>query len=64
MAARVQSGDLTWLLPELILPEPAIEDFDAIVTISGEVLDLRLPRHPFVTETDSEPSEPLLARSR
>ncbi len=64
LANRVQSGDLTWLFPELVLPEPANEDFDAIVTISGEVLDLGLPRHLFVTETDSEPSEPLLARSR
>ncbi len=61
LAARVQSGDLTWLFPELILPEPATEDFDAIVTISGEVLDLGLPRHLFVTETDSESFEPLLA---
>jgi hypothetical protein len=60
LTTRVQSGDLTWLLPELILPEPAIEDFDAIVTISGEVLDLGLPRYPFVTETDSESSAPLM----
>ena len=64
LAARVQAGDLTWLFPELVLPEPANEDFDAYVMISGEVLDLGLPRHLFVTETDSEPSEPLLARSR
>lgn len=60
LTTRVQSGDLIWLLPELILPEPANEDFDAIVTISGEVLDLGLPRHLFVTETDSESSAPLL----
>jgi hypothetical protein len=60
LAARVQSGDLTWLFPELILPEPAIEDFDAIVTISGEILDIGLPRHLFVTETDSESSVPLM----
>ena len=64
LTTRVQSGDLTWLFPELVLPEPANEDFDAIVTISGEVLDLGLPRHLYVTATDSEPSEPLLARSR
>lgn len=63
LAARVQSGDLTWLFPQLVLPEPATEDFDAIVTISGEILDLGLPRHPFVTETDSEPSEPRIVTS-
>jgi len=61
LTARVQSGDLTWLFPQLVLPEPATEDFDAIVTISGEVLDLGLPRHPLVTETESESSEPLIA---
>jgi len=60
LTTRLQSGDLIWLFPELILPEPKTEDFDAIVTISGEVLDLGLPRHPFITETDSEPSEPIV----
>lgn len=63
LTARVQSGDLTWLFPELVLPEPATEDFDAIVTISGEVLDLGLPRHLFVAETNSESSEPLMVYS-
>jgi hypothetical protein len=59
----VQSGDLIWLFPQLVLPEPATEDFDAIVMISGEILDLGLPRRPFVTETVSESSEPLMASS-
>ena len=63
LAARVQSGDLTWLFPELVLPEPANEDFDAIVTISGEVLDLGLPRHLFVTATESESSDSLMVSS-
>ena len=61
LMTRVESGDLTRLFPQLILPEPATEVFDAIVTISGDVLDLGLPSHPFVTETLSESSEPLMA---
>ena len=63
LTTRVQSGDLTWLFPQLVLPEPAIEVFDAIVTIPGEVLNLGLPRHPFVTETESESSEPMVVTS-
>lgn len=63
LTTRVQSGDLIWLFPHLRLPEPATEDFDAIVRISREVLDLGLPRHVFITETDSEPSEPMMVAS-
>ena len=63
LAAQVQSGQPTWLLPQLVLSEPGAENFDAVATISGEVLDLALPRYPVINETESERSEPSIASS-
>lgn len=61
LAAQVRSGDVTWILPELILPEPATETFDAIATLSGEILNVSLPRYPSINGTSSEPSEMSMA---
>lgn len=57
LTAQVESCDLTWLLPELVLPEPATENFDAIATLSGELLDLGLPRkRPEPNKSEIQPS--------
>ena len=45
LAAQVQSGNLFWMLPEINLPEPATKEFDAVATLSGEILEISLPRY-------------------
>ena len=37
LTTHVESRDLTWLLPRLVLPEPATEDVDAIATLSMSI---------------------------
>lgn len=62
LAERVSSGDLSWLLTTHSIPEHQSEHFDAIGTLSGELLHQNLPRkRPVSVQYNSRSEESLLA---
>lgn len=62
LAERVRSGDLAWLLTTHNIPGHQSENFDAIGTLSGELLRLNVPRQrPTPVQVDNRPAESMLA---
>lgn len=62
LAAQVRSGDQTWVLAQLSLPEPQPGYFDGTATLAGELSQQRPPRQrPVSAEVDERPTVPLLA---
>ncbi|MEO8268843.1 MAG: hypothetical protein ABI557_03925 [Aureliella sp.] len=62
LAERVRSGDLAWLLATHNIPGHQSEYFDAIGTLSGELLHLSVPRQrPTPVQVYNRPPVPMLA---
>ncbi len=62
LAERVRSGDLTWLLTTHNITEHQAEHFDAVGTLSGELLHQHVPRQrPTPDPVYSRPTETMLA---
>jgi len=62
LAERVRSGDLAWLLTIHTILATESEHFDAIGTLSGELLHQNVPRkRPVPVQVNSRPAVPMLA---
>ncbi len=62
LAERVRSGDLAWLLTTHKIPEHQFEQFDAIGSLSGELLHQHISRkRPAPVQANTRSAEPMLA---
>jgi len=62
LAERVRSGDLAWLLTTHSILATESEHFDAVGTLSGELLHQNAPRkRPAPVQVNSRPAEVMLA---